>query len=525
MLGNSPDNAPRLDPQEYTKLILQELLSAQGKFGKGNVAAGDLMTKGLTLHQLLLRSFVLKGKLAGLIEADPYVGLLLPNTLATVVTFFSMHMLRYVPAMLNFTAGQASIAHACRIAQLRTIITSRAFVEKAGLEALITSLHKQHAIIYLEDVAKSVSVVDKLMAAAAAAFPKMALQNVFSSVHPDDAAVVLYTSGSEGAPKGVALSHKNMLANIMQAREHLGLSSDHIVFNALPMFHSFGLTVGMLMPIFSGMKTVLYPSPVHYKQIPGEVEKCKATIMLGTDTFFQGYGRSGNRENFASLKMAVAGAEKLKESTRLQWLNDMGVNIFQGYGVTEASPVLAVNTPDNHHPGTVGRLVPDVEYKLEGVEGLDKGKRLLVKGPNIMLGYLKTDKPGVIQPGDEWYDTGDIVDIDDEGFITILGRAKRFAKIAGEMISLTVVEDLANDIAADQGHAAIAVPDEKRGEQIIMYTESPEITKDKLLAQAKKKGVPEICLPKEIQRIDVLPRLGSGKVDYMSLKNSMARSA
>ncbi|MGE0754645.1 MAG: AMP-binding protein [Alphaproteobacteria bacterium] len=525
MHGNSPADSDQLKFKDYNKTLLAELLHAQQIYGKDRVIAGDLMVREMTLGQLLLRAFVLKRRLVHSVKADPYVGVLLPNTLATMVTFFALHMMRAVPAMLNFTAGQASIQHACRIAQLKTIITSRTFIEKAGLDHLITALKKHCTIVYLEDERNTITGLDKLMGAAAAAFPRMALQGVFSATKPEDPAVVLYTSGSEGAPKGVVLSHRNILSNMIQSRIHLGLTADHIVFNALPLFHSFGLTVGMFMPLLSGMKTVLYPSPVHYKQIPEEIQKCKATIMLGTDTFYQGYARSGSKEQFASLKYAVAGAEKLKESTRLLWLNDFGIDILQGYGVTESSPVLSVNTLEDHHPGTVGRLVPDVEYTLEAVEGLDHGKRLIVKGPNIMLGYLKTDNPGVIQPGHEWYDTGDIVEIDAEGFITILGRAKRFAKIAGEMISLTVVEDLANELAADKGHAAIAIPDERRGEQIIMYTESHEITRDKLLALAKKKGVPEICLPKEIQRIDILPRLGSGKVDYMSLKDSMARSA
>ena len=525
MLGNSLADLETLDIDACRKPLLAELLAAHKHIGKDTVVAGDMMAPEMTLHQLLLRSFVLKRKLDKLIEADSYVGVLLPNTLATPVTFFSIHMLRLVPAMLNFTAGVASLLHACNIAQLRTIITSRVFVEKASLQHIVEALAKHCKIIYLEDIRDTITTADKLAGALSAKFPEAALKSILAHSNPDDAAVVLYTSGSEGAPKGVALSHANILTNITQSRIHLGLSSNHVVFNALPLFHSFGLTIGLFMPLLTGMKTFLYPSPVHYKEIPKEVQKSKATIMLGTDTFYQGYAKYGKKEHFENVQFGVAGAEKLKDSTRLRWLNDFNIDVLQGYGVTEASPVVSANTREDHRPGTVGAFVPGVEHKLEYVEGLDAGKRLFVRGPNIMLGYLKTDNPGVIQKPDDWYDTGDIVEVDDDGYITILGRAKRFAKIAGEMISLVIVEELASDIDDEKGHAAIAIPEQRRGEQIIMYTESSLITKNKLLEYAKKKGVPEICLPKQIQRIDVLPRLGSGKIDYMSLKESMARSA
>lgn len=523
MLGNTRADM-KLNKNDYEKPLLAKLLEAAREFGKQRVIAGDITAPKMNYHELILRAFILKRKLAPLVKSDRYVAILLPNALGCMVTFFSLHMLRVIPCMLNFTAGQASVLHACRIATIRTIITSRTFIEKAKLEPLTKALEKYYHFIYLEDVRKTITLQDKVCAALAAAFPAVALQNILRETDSQEAAVVLYTSGSEGVPKGVALSHANILANMMQARIHLGLSPDNIVFNALPLFHSFGLTVGMFMPVFCGMKTFLYPSPVHYKQIPEEIQKSGATIMLGTDTFYQGYAKSATKEQFANITLAVAGAEKLKESTRLHWLNDFGVEILQGYGVTESSPVLSVNTHGDHQPGTVGRMVPGMEYRLEPVEGLEDGKQLVVKGPNIMLGYLKADQPGVIQPQGEWYDTGDIVEVSDEGFIAIKGRAKRFAKIAGEMISLTVVEDLACDIAADKGHAAIAIPDEKRGEQIILYTESSDITKEKIGARAREKGVPELCLPKQILRIDVIPRLGSGKVDYVSLKDSMARS-
>ncbi|MFO0388866.1 MAG: AMP-binding protein [Alphaproteobacteria bacterium] len=526
MHGNSrvKSNDKQLNAADYSKHLLSALLKARNTFGKNTVIAADITSDGMSYQDMFTRAFILKRKLEPVIGTEKNVALLLPNSLGVILTFVSLHMLRRVPCMLNFSAGEASILHACTISAVQTVITSRVFIEKAKLEHIIKALQKHYTIIYLEDVRKNVDWKDKLSGALDALLPEIALRSALSGGSPDEAAVVLYTSGSEGVPKGVALSHANLLSNIAQACAKLDLSPPHIIFNALPVFHSFGLTVGTIMPLICGLKTYLYPSPVQYKQIPEEVYKSEATIMLGTDTFFQGYARYAEKHHFSRIRLAVAGAEKLKESTRKAWIEQFGVDILQGYGVTEASPVISVNTHEEHKPGTVGKLFPAMEYKLEAVDGLEKGARLLVKGPNVMLGYLKADKPGVVQPQGAWYDTGDIVDISEDGYITILGRAKRFAKIAGEMVSLTVVEELAYDIDPEKGHAAITIPDDKRGEQIVMYTESPEITKDKLLKRAQEKGVPEICLPKQIQRIDLIPKLGSGKVDYISLKNSMARS-
>ncbi len=524
MHGNSRGNLRQFNAADYSKPLLSALIKAQSSFGRKTCIATDSMGGALTYKDLFVRSSVLRRKLSGLIGNAQYVGVLLPNSLAVVVAFLSLHMLKRVPCMLNFSSGEASISHACKIAGMQTIITSRLFIEKAKLDQLIKALQKHYTIVYLEDIRKQITWKDKVSGLLDGFFPSVGLRSVLGSVSPDEAAVVLYTSGSEGVPKGVALSHANLLSNIAQARARLDLSPPHIIFNALPVFHSFGLTVGTIMPLVCGLRTHLYPSPVQYKQIPEEVFTSEATIMLGTDTFFQGYARYAEKHHFSRIRLAVAGAEKLKESTRKAWIEQFGVDILQGYGVTEASPVISVNTHDEHKPGTVGKLFPAMEYKLEPVDGLEKGARLLVKGPNVMLGYLKADQAGVIQPQGAWYDTGDIVDVSADGYISILGRAKRFAKIAGEMVSLTVVEELAYDIDPEKGHAAIAIPDDKRGEQILIYTESPGITKESLIATAKKRGVPEICLPRQILRIDLIPRLGSGKVDYISLKNSMARA-
>lgn len=514
-----PAESP-LNSAVWQRTLLDAALAAAEAHGGGHVIATDPTGGDMTFCQLLMRALILGRRLP--LGGEKNIALLLPNANATPAVFLALHMRGRIPCMLNFSSGEANVLHACRIACVKTVITSRAFIEKGKLEHLTLALQKDHAIIYLEDLRAQVTLLDKAGGALLALFPRMALQKALAAAKPADPAVILYTSGSEGMPKGVALSHANILANIAQVQARLDLSSADTVFNALPVFHSFGLTVGMLLPLVMGVRSYLYPSPVHYKIIPGLVRKSGATIMLGTDTFYQGYARHAGPHDFAAVRLAVAGAEKLKETTRLHWLDALGVNILQGYGVTEASPVISVNTPSEHRPGTVGRLFPGIEARMEPVPGLEKGGRLFVKGPNIMLGYLKADRPGVIQPQGDWYDTGDIVDIDSEGYVSIQGRAKRFAKIAGEMVSLLAVEELASNLLPEVCHAALAVPDEKRGEQIVLITEARELTKDMLLKQAQAAGVAEICLPKEIVFMEAIPRLGSGKIDYQTLMKSRA---
>ena len=271
------------------------------------------------------------------------------------------------------------------------------------------------------------------------------------------------------------------------------------------------------MPAMRGINMFLYPSPVHYRIVPELMYDSDATIILGTDTFFNGYARYAHPYDFNNIRLAVAGAEKLKESTKHLYAEKFAVNIMQGYGVTEASPVISFNTKIDHKAGSVGKPFPAIECKLEPVAGLEHGGKLLVKGPNIMLGYIKTDKAGEIQPQGEWYDTGDIVEIDEDGFITIIGRAKRFAKIAGEMVSLMIPEDLALHLFPDCAHAAISVADERKGEHIILYSECDTLTREAIITLAKDKGMPEIAMPKHIIHIPEIPRLGSGKIDYPEL--------
>jgi len=336
--------------------------------------------------------------------------------------------------------------------------------------------------------------------------------------------VILFTSGSEGTPKGVALSHRNLLSNAGQAAARIAFNPADVVLNALPVFHSFGLTAGLVLPLVSGVKTVLYPNPLHYRRVPEMAYDVDATILFGTDTFLAGYGRQAHPYDFRTLRYVFAGAERVRPETRRVWAEKFGVRILEGYGATETGPVIAINTPMHAREGTVGRLLPGITARVEPVEGIERGGRLLVSGPNIMLGYLKADAPGVIQAqGNGWYDTGDIVDIDEAGYVTILGRAKRFAKVAGEMVSLTAVEGWAGALWPDSAHAAVALPDNRKGERIVLLTTRPSAIRADFAAFIRASGLPEVGTPAEVIYVPAIPALGTGKTDYGAVKEIVSR--
>ncbi len=331
--------------------------------------------------------------------------------------------------------------------------------------------------------------------------------------------MVLFTSGTEGLPKGVVLSHRNILANQAQLATVVDFNPTDIVFNALPMFHSFGLTGGFLLPVLSGVKTFLYPTPLHYRIVPELVYDTNATIFFGTNTFLAGYARVAHPYDFYSVRYVFAGAEAVKEETRRIWAEKFGLRLLEGYGATETSPVIATNTAMMYRAGTVGTLLPGIEHRVEPVEGLARGGRLHVKGPNVMLGYLRAEAPGVIQPpADGLYDSGDIVDIDHDGFMTILGRARRFAKIAGEMVPLGAVEDFVGRVWPGSAHAVVTRPDPRRGETLVLVTEHEGADRGTLLAAAQREGVPELFVPRVIVTVMKLPLLGTGKTDYTATR-------
>ncbi|NOX91590.1 MAG: AMP-binding protein [Gammaproteobacteria bacterium] len=499
--------------------LVERLLDARRIHGGSHIIAEDINRTPLSYNSLITRSVVLGRQLLKYCDGDDTPGILLPGTLATVATFWGLQFHNKIPAMLNYTAGAQGMISACETARLHRVITSRRFVQQAKIEKAVEALGKKVELIYLEDVAATIGLFDKLLGLAKSRFDRWLLRDARHDA--SQRAVILFTSGSEGTPKGVVLSHHNLLANIQQLMSRIDFSAQDIALNALPLFHSFGLTAGMILPLTSGVRVFFYPSPLHYRVVPEVAYEINATLLFGTNTFLAGYARFANAYDFYSLRYVFAGAEKLQNEVRHTWQDKFGVRIFEGYGATETSPVIAGNAPLANRPGTVGQLMPGMEYRLLNVPGLKEGQRLHVKGPNVMQGYLFHDNPGVLVPpsselGDGWYDTGDIVTIDNDGFVRICGRAKRFAKIAGEMVSLTSVEVLASKVWPDALHAAIAIPDPKKGEQVILLTTTDTADRTALLAQAKNDGHAEISVPRKVVHIDKMPVLGTGKIDYVS---------
>lgn len=502
--------------------LYSTLIQSMECFGKKLEIIEDFKRDKLNYKDLILRSILLSQLIKKQTMAGEHIGVMLPNVNALPVLFFALQFIGRIPAMLNFSAGTLTVKRACETAQLKTIYTSKAFVENAKLETMIDELKKDHTVIFLEDFKESIGLALKLKSLYMSKNPVKHYKKQNANHNPDAAAIILFTSGSEGHPKGVVLSHKNLLCNYAQVRCHIYFNPSELVFTCLPLFHSFGVNAGFLMPIFGGAKIFLYPTPLHYRIIPELIYQLGATIFFGTNTFLKNYGRFAHPFDFNSLKLVVAGAEKLHEDTAALWANKYDIRIIQGYGVTETSPVISVNTLMCNKAGTVGRLIPGMEYYLEPVEGITTGGNLIVKGPNVMQGYLFHDKPGKIHPpstdrGAGWYNTGDIAEVDGEGYFTIKGRVKRFAKVAGEMVSLSAVEELASLTWPEKAHAAVAVADERKGEKIILVTELKEAKRKPLQEIAKENHFNELSIPRQVIAVDKIPVLGSGKTDYMSL--------
>jgi len=508
------------ESSNYKQPLFASLIDAQKTHGPKHVIAEDPMRKPITYRQLITRSFALGKVLSKHTQTQEYVGVLLPNSVGTLVTFFALQAYNRVPAMLNFSAGVSSLVSASQTAELEHVITSRRFIEMGKLDAVISAFEERGIkILYLEDCANEVSFTSKLKSLAASYFPQWAWQHNSPLRTPEAPAVVLFTSGSEGLPKGVVLNHRNLQANRAQLAASIDFSPTDTVFNALPVFHSFGLTGGTLLPVLNGVRTFFYPSPLHFRIIPEIIYDTNATILFGTDTFLSGYARFAHPYDFYSLRYVFAGAEKLKDETRKLWSEKYGLRIFEGYGATETSPVISANSPMLNRAGSVGKIVPGITWRLEDIPGIDAGQRLFVKGPNIMHGYLLPDNPGkLIPPEDGWYDTGDIVRIDEDGYLHICGRAKRFAKIAGEMVSLTAVESFVSAAWPEHNHAVVSIPDAKKGEQLVLLTTCATAHRSELVTYAQKNGISELSLPRQVIIENEIPLLGTGKTDYVGVQ-------
>lgn len=506
--------------------FFQSLLNAKSIHGGGHIIVEDIDRKPMSYNRLILGSLVLGRRIAKKTKKGEFVGILLPSTIANVVTFFGMQAFHRVPAMLNFTTGFQNVVSACHTGKITRVYTSRKFIARAGLQDIEKALIDAGiTLVYLEDVRKNLNMIDKLYGKFVSYFPNLYYRWVNGIKRENEKeyaslpAVILFTSGSEGTPKGVALSHYNLQANRFQLMSRVDFGPSDRVLNALPMFHAFGLNSATLLPIISGMRVFLYPSPLHYRIVPEISYDTNSTVMFGTDTFLSGYAKYAHAYNFFSMRYVFAGAEKLRDETRRMWANKFGIRLMEGYGATEASPVLATNTMMQFKMGSVGRLLPGMNFRLDTVEGIKEGAKLVVSGPNIMLGYIFANAPGeIVPPPGGWHDTGDIVSMDEDGYVTIKGRAKRFAKIAGEMVSLGAVEEEIYLLWPENQHAVLCQPDPRKGEQIVLITNRKNAEQSQILEHFRKRGVAELSLPRKIIVLPEVPVLASGKIDYQAAK-------
>ena len=501
---------------------LPEAIVATARSRPGHFVIEDI-TQRMSFRRLLAGAFLLGDRLeAALPPEEKRVGVLLPNVNATPVTLMSLWSRGRIPALLNYTTGPATMLACIQLAGLKHVITSRVFIERARLK-LEPLTEAGVEIIYIEDLRAAITGGARLAGLLRARLaPASVLRNIAS---PEDTAAILFTSGSEGMPKGVELTHRNILSNIRQMLSVCDLQDWDRFFNALPLFHSFGLTVGTLAPLVRGCAVVFYPSPLHYRVVPTAFYHRDCTIMLATNTFLNGYARKAHAMDFRSLRYLFAGAEKLQEATSHTWAQRFGVRVLEGYGATECSPCVSVNTPLAPKFGSGGKMMPGMEWKLEPVEGVAEGGRLFVRGPNIMRGYLNADANTQFLALNGWYDTGDIASVDEERFVFILGRLKRFAKISGEMVSLTAVEDALAGAFPQYGLrcqvAVVSRPDADKGEILIAASNEPKLQLDEIRAAIRAKGLPNLCVPREVRFVKEIPKLGTGKVNHRELEKML----
>jgi acyl-[acyl-carrier-protein]-phospholipid O-acyltransferase/long-chain-fatty-acid--[acyl-carrier-protein] ligase len=502
------------------KPVFESILDAINKYGRSREMIEDQSEQVRSYGAIVKGSLVISRWIKRFSAPGENVGLLLPNVVPSVCAVLGTMAAGRVPAVLNFTAGVAAVKSSVTAANVKTIVTSSKFIERAKLEPLIQALG-DYRIVYLEDIRSRFGWFDKLwLLGFALWFPR----KVVASAAMSDPAVVLFTSGSEDRPKGVVLSHEAIVTNVSQIRSAFDFLPRDKIFNPLPIYHAYSFTAGMMLSLMTGTRMFLYVSPLKYRAIPELIYRHDCSVLFGTSTFLSYYAQNASTADFRTLRFVIAGGEKLSREVAALWMDKFGLRIYEGYGATEAAPVISLATRDNYRVGCAGRFLPGVEYQIQRVEGIERGGVLHIRAPNLMLGYYRPTRPGVIDTprsvvGVGWYDTGDVVEVDGDGMVTIVGRTRRFTKVAGEMVSLDVMEQIARAASPSHHHAAIVLLQEHGIETSVLFTTDASLTRVHLAEAARACSAPELAVARRIETLPEIPLLSTGKTDYVSLKS------
>ena len=528
-------------PAQKTTSLLKNVISQLRK--RANVTTlSDSTGASLTGRQTLLRALVLRRLLRHAIAPDERnVGILLPPTVAAAVTNLALALDRRVAVNLNYSLSQELIRYSVKEAGLRHVIASRAFLERMPIDL------GEVEVILLEDLAKEASPIDKGVAALQVFLPLPLLERVLGidAIPEDDLMTIIFTSGSTGRPKGVMLPRRSIEANKGMVDALLRLRSDDVMLGVLPFFHTFGYTITLWGMLATGVGAVYHTNPLEARVISRLIREHGVTILLGTPTLLRAYMRRLSPEDFAPVEIVATGSERLPQAVADEFESKFGIRPFQGYGATELGPIVSANVPAARalgdpsavlREGTVGRPAQGVHVEVRDPETgavLGTGERgvLWVTGPHVMLGYLNQPQltDAVLQDG--WYNTGDIVTIDEDGFISIVGRQSRFAKVGGEQVPFAAIEEVLAALTGGSEDGApravvTAVPDEATGERLVVVHTTLEQSPDELVKGLAEAGLPRLFIPAPVDfhQIDTMPLIGIGKVDLEAI-NSFARQA
>lgn len=499
-------------------LLHHQFIDIAKRFGKKTAIRDFTTNTDLTYSRALIASLILRKYCRSLDTG--FIGIMMPTSAGCILTKIAVLMSGRIPVMINYSTGaEQNARYAQQKCDFRTIITSRALLEKIECPAI-------DGMIFIEDIMAGITKGDKMKAAMLASMPGSFLKKLVQGGEDSDTAVILFTSGSEKDPKAVQLTHRNIIANIESVSPIFGFKSDDIFMCTLPFFHVFGLTVNLWLPLFHGTTMLTYANPLDFKTICNTVRENKATFLVGTPSFFWGYLRKSNPGDFDSLRIALTGADKCPESLRKGFMKRHNIVLYEGYGATECSPVISTNTPEFNCPGSVGKPIPGVQVRIENYETGEEcptgeDGRILVKGDSVMKGYFNDFEQTSLHIRNGWYDTGDMGNIDENGYLWHVGRLKRFVKIGGEMVSLVKIEDILEKLLPQDSHCCVVeIPDATKGARIVAVVTTPVDEKEILKKMAQQ--LPPISLPKIFLVWETLPKMGSGKIDFRTI-SEMAR--